>query len=571
MNKKFYDAISEFIKTSIALRGSRLDPEAVKNHEDFIAAMAERLEVGYQTAMIALVIFSITIKEKNYVVKLDEIASYLGMEPFEMVMHKRSFEEFDQNWFIHQDSYAMDITSILRNTFIVDASEIEALIQGKLKKEDKPGREIKCDIQKLICTMQIGDPPFDQVISRYKDIEKIHCDNVSLQQLIQFVPESPEQRLLFLFLSDLPSMGVASTLRLTEYHDVFGDPDKVEQNIQDGSHQLVRAGLLEVYTGNKGKCCVRPSSMAVEHLGELISIIPDEADVMPQQNVKDGLRKIKPVIPDQTSVLQKILVETLVRKDLFYNESVLQQVEDIYFVSSISGFDQFCRMSALSSLSVGLSCLFYGPPGTGKTELVYQIGRNTGRGIFQVDISTIRSKWYGETCENARKVFREYATEIDRALTDKKPVPILLINEADSVLSSRREDTGIGPTQSENTLKNIFLEEMEKNRGLIYATTNFEGNLDKAFDRRFLFKVAFPIPDSEIRYKIWKSKMPDYDDRLLREISVCYDFSGGEIDNVVRKILLERIIRPESHIREMLLRLCTGERIEQYAVSIGFQ
>lgn len=572
MEKHCYDdALSEFITVSLALRGSRLDQAALKNHEEFVAAIAERLEVGYRTAMIALAIFSLNITEKNYVVNLGEIASYLGLEPFEMLKYAQEFKEFDYNWFVHQDSFAMDISSILRNTFIVQTSKIEALITGDLKKAEDSGRNVKKDIQKLLCTMQMGDPPFDQVLSRYKDIEETHSDNECVQNLIRLIPDSPEQRLLFIFLSDLPSLGVAPTLRLTEYHDVFGNPDSVEQSMRDGTHQFVTAGLLDVYDGAKGKCCVRPSSIAVKNLGKLLSIIPETTGELKPPNAKGAVQKIKSANQDPTSLLQRVPIESLGKKDLFFSEAVLQQVNDIHYVAGINGYDQFCQASTSSAVSSGISCLFYGPPGTGKTEMVYQIGRSTGRRIFQVDISTIRSKWYGETSENARKVFREYTFEKDRALSEKLPIPILLMNEADSLLSCRTEDRGIGPTQTENTLKNVFLEEMEKNDGLLFATTNFEGSLDKAFDRRFLFKVAFSIPDSGIRYKIWKSKLVEYDDQLLREIADCFSFSGGEIDNVVRKILLEKIIRPEANVREMIFRLCSGERIESSDIPIGFQ
>jgi SpoVK/Ycf46/Vps4 family AAA+-type ATPase len=62
--------------------------------------------------------------------------------------------------------------------------------------------------------------------------------------------------------------------------------------------------------------------------------------------------------------------------------------------------------------------------------------------------------------------------------------------------------------QTENAIQNIILEEMENLDGILIATTNLTENLDKAFERRFLFKIRFDKPTLEAKTNIWKDKIP---------------------------------------------------------------
>lgn len=60
----------------------------------------------------------------------------------------------------------------------------------------------------------------------------------------------------------------------------------------------------------------------------------------------------------------------------------------------------------------------------------------------------------------------------------------------------------------ENSIQNIILEEMESLEGIMIATTNLTTNLDKAFERRFLYKIEFSRPDVEVRSQIWQVMLP---------------------------------------------------------------
>ena len=92
-----------------------------------------------------------------------------------------------------------------------------------------------------------------------------------------------------------------------------------------------------------------------------------------------------------------------------------------------------------------------------------------------------------------------------------------------------------------NTMQNILLEELENFDGIFMATTNLIDNMDDAFSRRFLNKIKFDRPTAKTREYIWKSKLPDQQDNTYVQLSK-YDLSGGQIENVTRKYLINKIL-----------------------------
>ena len=127
--------------------------------------------------------------------------------------------------------------------------------------------------------------------------------------------------------------------------------------------------------------------------------------------------------------------------------------------------------------------------------------------------------------------------------------------------------------QTENAIQNIILEEMEKLDGILIATTNLVDNLDSAFARRFLFKVEFGQPTVEAKQSIWKSKLEWLPDDDCRALSTKFDFSGGEIDNIVRKVVMEEVLHGTRPTLAEIEELCRHEKIGNgcNGGSIGFQ
>ena len=225
-------------------------------------------------------------------------------------------------------------------------------------------------------------------------------------------------------------------------------------------------------------------------------------------------------------------------KKLVYNASERNQIAEL---SSILSPDRFCEVQSRlhdAGMRTGFCSLFYGSPGTGKTETVYQIARATGRDILRVDVDKIKSCWVGESEKNIKNVFNKYKYLVERS----EAAPILLFNEADAILGKRMEGAERAVDRMENSIQNIILQEIENMEGILIATTNIAGNLDKAFERRFLYKIEFERPDIQAKCAIWKSMIPELNEDEAECLASRYDFSGGQIENICRKRTIDSIL-----------------------------
>ncbi len=254
-------------------------------------------------------------------------------------------------------------------------------------------------------------------------------------------------------------------------------------------------------------------------------------------------------------------------KKLIYNQSEGEQIAEL---SSILSEERFTAVQARlekAGMRKGFCCLFHGAPGTGKTETVFQLARKTGRDIMQVNVDKIKSCWVGESEKEIRNLFIRYRN----ICRDSERTPILLFNEADAVLGVRMEGATRAVDKMENSLQNIILQEMESLEGIMIATTNLTANLDRAFERRFLYKVRFERPSIEARMRIWKSMLPKLSDDEANALAVESDLSGGEIENIVRKHTVSSILSGCDGIDlPVLLKLCHSEHIGSSRQRVGF-
>ncbi|MCH5215027.1 MAG: ATP-binding protein [Muribaculaceae bacterium] len=230
--------------------------------------------------------------------------------------------------------------------------------------------------------------------------------------------------------------------------------------------------------------------------------------------------------------------EQLAKKSLIYNAKEEGLIKELSSILSEKRFAQVQTRLNESGMRSGFCCIFYGAPGTGKTETVYQLAKQTGRNIMQVDVDKIKSCWVGESEKNIKILFERYRN----ICKNSEKAPILLFNEADAVLGVRMEGAARAVDKMENSIQNIILQEMEKLEGIMIATTNLTSNLDKAFERRFLYKVQFEKPTVESRAKIWKVMMPGLKKSQALRIAGKFDLSGGEIENVVRRHTVQTIL-----------------------------
>ena len=206
-------------------------------------------------------------------------------------------------------------------------------------------------------------------------------------------------------------------------------------------------------------------------------------------------------------------------------------------------------------MRTGFTCLFYGTPGTGKTESVYQLAKRTKRDIIMVDVSKLKSMWVGESEKNLKRLFSDYKKKVQNTSV----TPILLFNEADAIFGIRKSGADDAIDKMENSLQNILLQEMEDLKGILIATTNLTENLDKAFERRFLYKVKFSNPSAAVKCQIWNAMMPELPEADAHYLAEKFDLSGGQIENVVRKRTIQSILTGKEPDMQAMLTFCCEE------------
>jgi DNA polymerase III delta prime subunit len=267
-------------------------------------------------------------------------------------------------------------------------------------------------------------------------------------------------------------------------------------------------------------------------------------------------------IPRKKKSLNKkglITCDTITEKQLYYNADEGQQVERLESLLRADNFKAIQERLKANGMRKGFACLFYGAPGTGKTETVYQLARKTGRNIFQVNISEIKSCWVGESEKNIKALFDNYRNAVKQSAEDL--TPILLFNEADALINMRKEGSTDAVDKMENAMQNIILQEMETLEGILIATTNLTKNLDRAFERRFLYKIKFTKPNRQAKQAIWQSMIPALEKAEAYALADRYEFSGGQIENIARKQMVDSILYGEGCRMEQLIAACENEHI----------
>lgn len=254
-------------------------------------------------------------------------------------------------------------------------------------------------------------------------------------------------------------------------------------------------------------------------------------------------------------------------KPLFFPTEVERQVDELRLLLQESRYRKVCQRMKKRGFHSGLTCLFYGSPGTGKTETVYQLAKLTGRDVLLVDIPQVRSMWVGESEKNTKAIFTRYAGIV----RESRRAPILLFNEADALIGRRTEIHDSAADKSENTMQNIILQELENFNGIFIATTNLQGNLDRAFERRFLYKLRFDRPDVASRAKIWHAMLPELSESVVGQLASQYDFSGGQIENIARHFTITAILQGDEAVTPQAVdRFCQEETIKKDRPKVGF-
>ena len=526
---------------------SKLSKEKLRKAQKEIDLLNEYLGTSSIQSVLFCVIFSLGYKRRGSV-DLEDIAEYLETSELDIVRYKKDIDFLCEKCFVEveESTRSRSKMPMASSIFSINPNLSDCIMNNQnlssvnIKKTTLDRYDFVKSISDLIENRDDDDLPFTWLKRKLLLAEEKSCDLDFVKQTKKAIPE-PEDRLLFYEVCDdfIQTNRRASDVGIT-LKDIYGSTRlmlSAAHSLKDGKNQLIKdefvsltkGGLFEdseIILTEKGK-----QLFLQEDIGLFVKTVSDK-DLLKPENIKS--------------------------KSLFYSTEVKNQIDFLQTNLQIEQLRNLRQRLDDMNMPKGVCALFYGTPGTGKTETALQIAKATNRAIMQVDISQTKSCWFGESEKKIKEIFDKYR----QLCKDAEQTPILLFNEADAVLSKRKDVGTSNVAQTENAIQNIILQEMETLDGILIATTNLANNFDAAFERRFLFKVKFEKPTIEAKMKIWNNKLswltPDDSKRLAE----AFDFSGGEIDNIVRKATMDELITGKHSSIEQLISLCSNERLE---------
>ena len=522
---------------------SKMSEEFMLKAAPEISLLAESFGITERQA----VLFCVCMEKGPRRVDYDDLASYLDLNKIGVL------------------SYASDIDALVRRRLLKfrdvkdeDDFDIPAVVIRYLKHNEVyqlPQRKgLDCAALFELLDQWFEDLDDDAISPRAlcEELQQLFEDNPQ----VGFVKHLKEY-----YLSDEDEMMVAffahrlvnrddDDIRFCDIEDLYdsrADFTNAKSELRIGEHKLQEKKLIE------HKC--------VDGLADVTKYKLTEA-------AKRELLAEMKINATEEKLANMLDASKLTEKQLFFPKDIQRQVEELGSFLQPENYQKIQERMKEKGFRYGFACLFYGSPGTGKTETVYQLAKKTGRNIMVVDVPQLKSMWVGQSEKNVKALFDRYREQVKKA----KLTPILLFNEADAIIGKRKNGAENAVDKMENSLQNIILQEMEQLDGIMIATTNLQQNMDKAFERRFLYKIKFDKPTEEARANIWHTMIPDLSDLDVHTLASKYDFSGGQIENIARHYAIDTILHGQSEdVLPMLIRHCDNERLdEKKTPKIGF-
>ena len=524
-------------------KDSKLSPEFYRKASRYIKYVSDKLDLTKeQSVMLALFInrsddSSIRISELSEDVKCSTIHILRYMNDID-VLEKREFLRCCRDL----NSYRKSIS------YRVPFDVIEAM------KRDEKYAPRRCT--GLTCQELFGE--LEDIFDLRKENEltyELFEDNKQLQfvqMLNLFDDDDNDDKMLLVLFCHLCVNNSDDNIGFHDLDFLFDDKrewNRQKRRISNGDHFLFYDKIIE-YNNDNGMVDRESFRVTQKFKDEALS------EVVLQTRNRDK------------NSSDFIHSDKIAEKQLFYGESIQNQIDELGGLLDEGHYQEITSRMKKAGFRCGFTCLFYGAPGTGKTETVLQLARQTGRDILQVDVSKIKSCWVGESEKNIKSLFDSYRDKVKKS----EKAPILLFNEADAIINKRQEGAERSVDKMENSIQNIILQEMENLDGIMIATTNLAQNMEKAFERRFLYKIKFEKPTLEARMHIWHEMIPTLSEHDAKTLAEKYEFSGGQIENIARHNAINGILYgDQGNTLESLMTYCDSERLEtKQTRKIGF-
>jgi len=524
--------------------------EDSKMSEEFMLKAAPEISLlaeGYGITERQAVLFCVCMEKGPRRVDYDDLASYLDLNKIGVL------------------SYASDIDALVRRRLLKfrdvkdeDDFDIPTVVIRSLKHNEVyqlPQRKgLDCAAMFELLDQWFEDLDDDAISPHVlcEELQQLFEDNPQVgfvKHLKEYYLDDDDEMMVAFFAHRLVNRD-DDDIRFRDIEDLYdnkADFTNEKGKLRSGEHKLQEKKLIE-HKSVDGLADVTRYKMTETAKRELLAEMKINATEEKLANMLDASK--------------------LTEKQLFFPKDIQRQVEELGSFLQPENYQKIQERMKEKGFRYGFACLFYGSPGTGKTETVYQLAKKTGRNIMVVDVPQLKSMWVGQSEKNVKALFDRYREQVSKA----KLTPILLFNEADAIIGKRKNGAENAVDKMENSLQNIILQEMEQLDGIMIATTNLQQNMDKAFERRFLYKIKFEKPTEEARVSIWHSMIPDLSDLAIHALASKYDFSGGQIENIARHYAIDTILHGLSEdVLPMLIRHCDNERLDEKNVKrIGF-
>jgi len=509
---------------------------------------------------------------------LDYVTEKLHINPLQAIIFTHLLNQGNDSYIkINEIAESLNCSNV---KILKYGSECEALVKMKIirckKDSDGISYRIPCNIQESLIKYNELKPEKNENLSIYKlfthfkhlfserenseysyesmKLEILDLINQNMHllfcQKIKSAISNEDDIILFICFCHLFKNDHDDNIKFYQLEFMFDsvlDSMDLEAELTNGNHILMKNNLIE-YTNSNG--------FAYQDTWKLTDYAK-----------KEFLKELNCDIKNHRNIIQ---YKKISKKKMYYNSKEASDIQKLITLLQEENFNKIIERLESKGMRKGFACLFSGGPGTGKTETAYQIAYETKRDIMFVDISDTKSMWYGGSEKRIKEIFNSY-----RNLAEKSDIaPILLINEADAIISKRKEISSANDTidQTENTIQNIILQEIENLSGILIATSNLIQNMDKAFERRFLYKIIFENPCTASRKEIWQSMLPELSDNAALKLTEEFEISGGQIENIVRKIEVDAILNGKELCMENLIQYCRNEILNCFNMvkKIGF-
>lgn len=545
-NKKKLTMLSAIEQVVELSEDSNLSEEFFEKAKRPINFLRKRLSM----TAVQVVLLSLFIdKSDDQCIRISDLASHLRCRNVRIIRYMSEIDELEKR------KYVCCCRQNRRITYRVPIGVLTALKENKeyVLKENKNLScvELFCALDELFDQKSEDELTTEMLVIEIKNLLgcNIHLDFSKKVQKLKLGDDD------FILLMQCCHLFVENDDDNLSYHDFEHLFDRkwnfrsVKTSLSEGWNTLLEQHLIE-YTNSNG--------------------FADRDSFKLTDNTKKNFLAELNIKQRRTDTRKGLLMhEKICAKTLYYNAREEKQIEQLCALLQPDNFLAVQQRLIDSGMRRGFACLFYGTPGTGKTETVYQLAKLTGRNIMQVNISEIKSMWVGESEKNIKALFDDY-----RAFVENSEVaPILLFNEADAIIGKRQEGAERAVDKMENSIQNIILQEMETLDGILIATTNLTQNMDRAFERRFLYKIEFEKPSIDAKTAIWQSMIPSLSRSDARMLAAEYDFSGGQIENIARKQAVDMILSGRQTNMTTLQEYCNNELIAKQTErrKIGFR